>query len=64
MRAKNTTPKRTSKVARASISFPSTVYEELERLAAERKVSLAWIVRDAAEKYVASAEEEGKVRQR
>jgi len=38
---------------RASISFPADVYETLEKLARQKKVSLAWIVRDAAEKYVA-----------
>ena len=38
---------------RASISFPSDLYETLEKLAKQKKVSLAWVVRDAAEKYVA-----------
>jgi metal-responsive CopG/Arc/MetJ family transcriptional regulator len=38
---------------RASISFPSDLYETLEELAKQKKVSLAWVVRDAAEKYVA-----------
>lgn len=38
---------------RASISFPSDVYRALEALAKQNKVSLAWIVREAAEKYVA-----------
>jgi metal-responsive CopG/Arc/MetJ family transcriptional regulator len=37
---------------RASISFPSHLYETLEELAKRKKVSLAWVVRDAAEKYV------------
>lgn len=35
------------------MSFPTDVYAELERIAAAKKVSLAWVVRDAAEKYVA-----------
>jgi len=39
---------------RASISFPPDLYEMLERLAKQKKVSLAWVVRDAAEKYVAN----------
>jgi predicted transcriptional regulator len=39
---------------RASISFPSEVYRSLEKLAKEHKVSLAWVVRDAAEQYVAA----------
>jgi metal-responsive CopG/Arc/MetJ family transcriptional regulator len=38
---------------RASISFPSDLYATLEKLAKQKKVSLAWVVRDAAEKYVA-----------
>jgi metal-responsive CopG/Arc/MetJ family transcriptional regulator len=38
---------------RASISFPPALYETLEDLAKRKKVSLAWVVRDAAEKYVA-----------
>jgi metal-responsive CopG/Arc/MetJ family transcriptional regulator len=37
---------------RASVSFPAEVYGELERIAATKKVSLAWVVRDAAERYV------------
>jgi metal-responsive CopG/Arc/MetJ family transcriptional regulator len=38
---------------RASISFPPALYETLEDIAKQKKVSLAWVVRDAAEKYVA-----------
>lgn len=38
---------------RASISFPPEVYETLEIIAKEKKVSLAWVVREAAEKYIA-----------
>jgi predicted DNA-binding protein len=38
---------------RASISFPPDVYEMLETLAKQKKVSLAWVVREAAEKYIA-----------
>ena len=38
---------------RASISFPPQVYETLEDIAREKKVSLAWVVREAAEKYIA-----------
>jgi predicted transcriptional regulator len=45
--------KSSPKNARASISFPADIYGELERLAAAKKVSLAWVVREAAEKYVA-----------
>ena len=40
---------------RASITFPPDLYETLEQLAKQKKVSLAWVVRDAAECYVADA---------
>ena len=39
---------------RASISFPPDVYETLESIARENKVSLAWVVREAAEQYIGS----------
>lgn len=38
---------------RASISFPPDVYQTLEEIAKEKRVSLAWVVREAAEKYIA-----------
>lgn len=37
---------------RASISFPTALYKALEEKARQRKVSLAWIVRDATERYI------------
>lgn len=37
---------------RASISFPHEVYDTLEMIAREKKVSLAWVVREAAERYI------------
>ncbi|WP_280187689.1 CopG family transcriptional regulator [Delftia sp. PS-11] len=37
---------------RASVTFPADLYTELERIAGEKKVSVAWVVRDAVEKYV------------
>ena len=39
---------------RATITFPPDLYETLEKLAKQKKVSLAWVVRDAAEKYIAN----------
>ena len=39
-------------LVRASISFPPDLYQILEDLARQKKVSLAWVVRDAAEKYI------------
>ncbi len=38
---------------RASISFPPDIYRTLEDIALAKKVSLAWVVRDAAEQYIA-----------
>jgi predicted DNA-binding protein len=38
---------------RASISFPPDLYETLEKLAKQKKVLLAWVVREAAEKVFA-----------
>ena len=37
---------------RATISFPSQIYETLEEITKRKKVSLAWVVREAAERYV------------
>ena len=53
-------PKRASRpmslpeTTRASVSFPNDVYVELGRIAESKKVSLAWVVREAAERYVAA----------
>lgn len=38
---------------RATISFPSDVYQTLEDIARQKKVSLAWVVREATEQYIA-----------
>jgi Ribbon-helix-helix protein, copG family len=43
----------TATAVRATISFPPDIYEALEVIAKEKKVSLAWVVRDAAERYLA-----------
>lgn len=38
---------------RATISFPPDLYATLEKIAKQKKVSLAWVVREAAEQYLA-----------
>ena len=43
----------TAATVRATISFPPEVYGTLEVIAKEKKVSLAWVVREAAENYIA-----------
>lgn len=40
------------RIARVSITFPSELYETLEQIAKQKKVSVAWVVRDAADRYV------------
>jgi predicted transcriptional regulator len=35
------------------VSFPPEIHRTLEQLAKQKKVSVAWVVRDAVEKYVA-----------
>ena len=42
----------TAASVRASISFPPEVYRTLENIAKEKKVSLAWVVREAVDTYL------------
>jgi metal-responsive CopG/Arc/MetJ family transcriptional regulator len=37
---------------RTSVGFPPDLYRTLEQIAKQQKVSVGWIVRDAAEKYI------------
>ena len=46
-------PQSLARTTRATISFPTEVYLELERIAEAKKVSVAWVVREATERYVA-----------
>lgn len=41
---------------RTSVTFPNRDYSELERIAARKKVSVAWVVREAVEKYLSEEE--------
>jgi predicted DNA-binding protein len=43
--------KERQKTTRASVTFPPELYEALEDIAKEKRVSVAWVVRDAVEKY-------------
>jgi len=45
------TPK-SERSPRLSVTLPPETYDSLERIARKKKVSLAWVVRDAAERYV------------
>jgi metal-responsive CopG/Arc/MetJ family transcriptional regulator len=50
---KEKTTSEDSTTVRATISFPSDIYQTLEDIAREKKVSLAWVVREASEQYIA-----------
>lgn len=39
--------------ARVSVSLPADVARTLQAIAQQKKVSVAWVIRDAAEKYIA-----------
>ena len=45
---------RRSTTPRVSVTLPPEVHKTLEQIAREKKVSLAWVVRDAAEQYIAN----------
>jgi predicted DNA-binding ribbon-helix-helix protein len=38
---------------RASASLPPEIYSTLQDIAKQKKVSVAWVIRDAAERYIA-----------
>jgi Ribbon-helix-helix protein, copG family len=44
--------KRRSSGTRITVTIPPQDYEVVRRLAAQKKVSASWIVRDAVEKYI------------
>ena len=47
-----------------SMSLPQDLHEEIGRIARARKVSIAWVVRDAIEKYVKSENSVSRKQQR
>jgi predicted DNA-binding protein len=49
--ARKTKTQNTASV-RASISFPPDVYKTLAVIAREKKVSVAWVVREAVDSYM------------
>jgi metal-responsive CopG/Arc/MetJ family transcriptional regulator len=51
--AKSMKPENDAASVRATITFPPDLYATLEEIAKQKKVSLAWVVRDAAEQYLA-----------
>lgn len=51
---KNTGVRSQPKAKRMSITVPPDHHDELSRLADQKKVSVAWLVREAVEKYLAA----------
>jgi predicted transcriptional regulator len=49
-----TTKPKANGVTRVSVSLPVEHHEAMSRLADQKKVSLAWVIRDAVEKYLAA----------
>jgi predicted DNA-binding protein len=41
------------RATRASASLPPEIYSTLQSIAKQKKVSVAWVIRDAADKYIA-----------
>lgn len=50
--SKTAQKKMSSKTVRTSVSLPHDLHDTLARLAKDKKVSVSWVIRDAAEKYV------------
>ncbi len=46
--------KRQSAMPRVSVSLSPEVHTTLEQIAQQKKVSVAWVMRDAAEQYIAA----------
>ena len=44
--------KKSRKKVRASVGFDAEQYADLERIAKDKKVSVAWVVREAVERYI------------
>jgi hypothetical protein len=53
VKMKSTTADSSPKRVRTSVTVPIEDYRELESLARRKKVSVAWIVRDAVDQYLA-----------
>ena len=41
-----------TRMPRKSVSLPADVQEQLERIADRKKVSFAWVVREAVDRYL------------
>jgi len=50
--AKSEVSKDQKKSIRTTVSVPTEDYAELERIAEKKKVSVAWVVREAVDQYL------------
>jgi metal-responsive CopG/Arc/MetJ family transcriptional regulator len=48
-------------IRRLSVSFPHKIYDSIEGIAFSKKVSIAWVVRDAVETYIQKQEDNTNV---
>jgi predicted DNA-binding protein len=52
VKRKEKSPPAEGETVRATISFPSETYRTLDDIAHQKKVSLAWVVREACDSYI------------
>jgi predicted transcriptional regulator len=45
-------PEDAVKSIRSTVSIPAEQYEELQRIADKKRVSIAWVIRDAIDRYL------------
>ncbi|MDR0586244.1 MAG: ribbon-helix-helix protein, CopG family [Treponema sp.] len=48
-------------IRRLSVSFSHKTYDSLEEIAASKKVSIAWVVRDAVEIYTKGQKDDANI---
>lgn len=51
-KTKQAKPATATQATRASVTFPPEIYSTLEAIAKSKKVSVAWVVRDAIDRYL------------
>jgi predicted transcriptional regulator len=47
-------PEDALKSVRSTVSMPADQYEEIQRIADKKRVSVAWVIRDAIDRYLAA----------
>lgn len=47
-------------VNRISVSLPKNIYQKIEKIATDTKVSIAWVVREAISKYLKELESQNE----